>query len=61
MTRAWKRISGTRFVFGNAVGIALYGKFGFEIEGTYRSFASRDGEYVGAYSMVRLKPPAPVA
>jgi putative acetyltransferase len=40
----------------NAAGIALYEKFGFEIEGTHRRFAFRDGEYVDAYSMARLKP-----
>ena len=40
----------------NAAGIALYEKFGFEVEGTHRRFAFRDGEYVDAYSMARLKP-----
>jgi L-phenylalanine/L-methionine N-acetyltransferase len=40
---------------GNEAGIALYKKFGFEIEGTLRRFALRDGEYVDAYSMARLK------
>jgi putative acetyltransferase len=40
----------------NAAGIALYKKFGFEVEGTHRRFAFRDGEYVDAYSMARLKP-----
>jgi len=39
----------------NAAGIALYEKFGFEVEGTRRRFAFRDGEYVDAYSMARLK------
>ena len=39
----------------NWAGIALYEKFGFEIEGTHRRFAFRDGEYVDAYSMARLK------
>jgi L-amino acid N-acyltransferase YncA len=38
-----------------AVGIALYKKFGFEVEGTHRRLAFRDGEYVDAYSMARLK------
>jgi L-phenylalanine/L-methionine N-acetyltransferase len=37
-------------------GIALYEKFGFEVEGTHRRLAFRDGEYVDAYSMARLKP-----
>ena len=39
----------------NAAGIALYEKFGFAIEGTHRHFAFRDGEYVDAYSMARIK------
>ena len=30
----------------NAPAIALYEKFGFEVEGTHRRFAFRDGEYV---------------
>lgn len=54
MTRARKRTSGTRFVFVNAMGIALYQKFAFEIEGTHRRYAFRDGEYVDAYSMARV-------
>jgi hypothetical protein len=40
----------------NAAAIALYEKFGFEVEGTHRRLAFRDGEYVDAYSMARLKP-----
>jgi site-specific DNA recombinase len=40
----------------NAIAIALYEKFGFEVEGTHRRLAFRDGEYVDAYSMARLKP-----
>ena len=39
----------------NAAGIALYEKFGFEVEGTHGRFAFRNGEYVDAYSMARLK------
>jgi putative acetyltransferase len=39
----------------NAAGVALYKKFGFEIEGTYRRFAFRGGEFVDAYSMARLR------
>lgn len=42
----------------NAVSIALYEKFGFEIEGTHRRYAFRDGEYVGAYSMARIRNPS---
>jgi len=39
----------------NAAGIALYKKFSFEIEGTYRRYAFRNGEYADAYSMARIK------
>ena len=38
----------------NAEAIALYKKFGFEIEGTLRNFAFRNGEFVDAYTMARL-------
>ena len=37
------------------MGIALYEKFGFEIEGTHRRYAFRDGAYVDAYTMARLR------
>ena len=40
---------------GRGVGIALYEKFGFEIEGTHPRFAFRGGEYVTAYSMARVR------
>jgi putative acetyltransferase len=39
----------------NAPAIALYKKFGFEIEGTAPRYAFRDGEYVDAYYMARVK------
>src|SRR5918998_4801367 len=39
----------------NAPAIALYEKFGFEIEGTHRRFALRNGEYVDAHVMARLR------
>ena len=39
----------------NAAGIALYRKFGFEIEGTLREYALRDGQYVAAYLMARVR------
>ncbi len=39
----------------NAAAVALYKKFGFEIEGTHRRYAFRNGEYVDAYSMARIK------
>jgi putative acetyltransferase len=37
-----------------APAIALYEKFGFEIEGTHRHLAFRNGEYVDGYSMARI-------
>jgi L-phenylalanine/L-methionine N-acetyltransferase len=40
---------------GNAAAVALYEKFGFEIEGTHRRYAFRDGAYVDAYSMARVR------
>ncbi len=49
-----RRVSLTVFV-DNTVAIALYEKFGFEIEGTHRQDAFRDGEYVDSYSMARLR------
>jgi putative acetyltransferase len=39
----------------NERAIALYRKFGFEIEGTLRKYAFRDGEFVDAYLMARVK------
>ena len=46
-----------RVYVDNAAGIALYEKFGFEIEGTHRRLAFRNGAYVDAYSMARLRTP----
>jgi putative acetyltransferase len=40
----------------NAPAIGLYKKFGFEIEGTAPRYALRDGKYVDAYYMARVKP-----
>ena len=39
----------------NAAGVALYERFGFEVEGTHRRYAFRDGGYVDAYAMARLR------
>jgi len=39
----------------NERAIALYRKFGFEAEGTLRKYAFRDGEFVDAYAMARVK------
>lgn len=45
----------------NAAALALYRKFGFEIEGTLREYAFRNGVYVDAYTMARLRDPADAA
>lgn len=39
----------------NDAAIRLYEKFGFEKEGLFRSFGYRDGQYVDAYTMARLR------
>jgi len=44
-----------RVYVDNAPAIALYKKFGFEIEGTNKRFAYRNGEYVDAHVMARLR------
>ena len=43
----------------NLPAIALYRKFGFEVEGTHRGYALRDGVYVDSYSMARWHPNPP--
>jgi putative acetyltransferase len=43
----------------NARAIALYRRFGFEVEGKHRSYALRGGRYVDAYFMARLRPKSP--
>jgi len=43
----------------NAPAIALYRQFGFEIEGTQRAYALRDGQYVDSHAMARLHPRPP--
>jgi L-phenylalanine/L-methionine N-acetyltransferase len=35
--------------------MALYREFGFEIEGTHRAYALRDGRYADVHSMARIK------
>lgn len=40
----------------NEAALATYRKFGFEIEGTGKNFALREGKYVDAYFMARFKP-----
>jgi putative acetyltransferase len=39
----------------NAAAVGLYQKFGFAIEGTLRRYAFRDGVYVDAYTMARVR------
>jgi putative acetyltransferase len=39
----------------NAAGLALYQKYGFEVEGTLRDYAFRDGRFVDAYLMARIR------
>jgi putative acetyltransferase len=43
----------------NVRAIALYRKFSFEIEGTQRGYAFRDGQYVDNHLMVRFHPNPP--
>ena len=40
----------------NARAMALYRKFGFELEGTHKAYALRDGQYVDAHFMARIRP-----
>jgi L-phenylalanine/L-methionine N-acetyltransferase len=39
----------------NQPALRLYKKLGFEIEGTHRKYAFRDGSYVDAYTMARIR------
>jgi putative acetyltransferase len=45
----------------NAPAIRLYTRRGFEVEGTHRAYALRDGRYVDAHAMARLGGPDPLA
>lgn len=42
----------------NVAALALYRKFGFEMEGTHLRYAFRNGQFVDAYAMARLRPVA---
>ncbi len=44
----------------NQRALALYRKFGFEIEGRHRAYAMRDGHYADVLSMARLHPRQPL-
>jgi putative acetyltransferase len=44
-----------RVFVDNKAAIALYRKYGFEVEGTREQFAMRGGAYADAYVMARLK------
>ena len=41
----------------NEPAIALYKKYDFQIEGTHKSYAFRNGEYADTYAMARVKIP----
>lgn len=43
----------------NVGAISLYRRFGFEVEGTHRAYALRDGEYADVLAMARLHPSPP--
>ena len=43
----------------NARALALYRKFGFEVEGTLRGYAMRDGHYADVHAMARFHPDPP--
>jgi L-phenylalanine/L-methionine N-acetyltransferase len=39
----------------NEPAVRLYQKFGFEVEGTLRNYAFRDGQLIDALSMARVR------
>lgn len=43
----------------NEPAVNLYKNFGFETEGTLRRYAFRDGQFVDAFLMARLRPVSP--
>jgi len=53
----WLRIERSELtVFvDNAPALAVYRKFGFETEGTGKQYALRNGEYIDAFFMARMK------
>lgn len=44
-----------RVYVDNSPAVALYKRFGFEMEGTHHRYAFRNGGYVDAYSMARVR------
>jgi putative acetyltransferase len=52
---ALRRVQLTVYV-DNEPALRLYRKHGFEVEGTLRQIAFRDGEYVDGFLMARLRP-----
>jgi len=53
----WLRITRIELTvyIDNPAALALYRMYGFGVEGTGRQYALRDGEYVDAYFMARMK------
>lgn len=51
---ALRRVELTVYI-DNAPALALYRKFGFEVEGELRDYAVRDGRLVNVYTMARLR------
>lgn len=40
----------------NSAALALYRKFGFEIEGTHKRYGFRNGTFTDSYTMARVRP-----
>lgn len=57
----WAQVLRTELIVytDNERAIGLYKRFGFQIEGTLRAHALRNGQYVDAYAMARLHPSPP--
>jgi len=53
---ALRRVELTVYI-DNAPALALYRKFGFEVEGELRDYAVRDGRLANVYTMARLRVP----
>ena len=49
-----KRLELTVFA-DNMPAVSLYQRYGFEVEGTHRDYAYRDGAFVDAFAMARLR------